>query len=68
MKLLEKILMPVNFKSKYKSQIDLGINIAEQFKTYIDFSAFQISRPWMLQAWLGNTIGYDSVDFGINLY
>lgn len=33
MKLLEKILLPVNFKSKFSGQLDLGINIAKKFNS-----------------------------------
>lgn len=33
MKLLEKILVPVNFEKKYDSQLDMAINVAEKFNS-----------------------------------
>lgn len=33
MKLLEKILVPVNFESRYDSQLDLALNVAQRFNS-----------------------------------
>lgn len=33
MKLLEKILVPVNFEQKYDTQLDMAINVAEKFNS-----------------------------------